>query len=83
MLKDNIYVANAYSADADIVLECSDALAFTKKLPSASIQLIITSPPYNIGKSYETRVSIEEYLDTQTELIKELVRVLNPRGSIC
>jgi len=74
---------NQYSANADIILECNNAVRFTKKLHEESIQLIITSPPYNIGKSYETRVSIQEYLDTQTELIKELVRVLSPKGSIC
>ena len=76
-------MTNQYSLDADIVLECNDALEFTRKLEDDSIQLIITSPPYNIGKSYETRVSIEEYLEEQAILIKELVRVLNKKGSIC
>jgi len=74
---------NQYADNADIVLECNDSVEFTKKLQTDSIQLIITSPPYNIGKSYETRVSIQEYLDTQADLINELVRVLNPHGSIC
>jgi len=69
--------------DAGIVLECNDAAEFAKKLPAESVQLIITSPPYNIGKSYETRKSIQEYLNAQTELIDELVRVLRPDGSIC
>jgi DNA modification methylase len=83
MLKNNLIMADQYAGNADIVLECNDAAAFTKKLQDESIQLIITSPPYNIGKSYETRTSIKEYLDTQSELIGELVRVLNPNGSIC
>jgi len=76
-------VANRYSPNANVVLECNDAVSFAKKLQDGSVQLIITSPPYNIGKSYETRISIQEYLDTQTELIAELVRVLHPNGSIC
>jgi DNA modification methylase len=76
-------MTNQYSVNADIVLECNDAVEFTKKIQDESIQLVIASPPYNIGKSYETRVSIQDYLDTQAELIKELVRVLNPNGSIC
>ena len=79
----NIKLENQYSDCADIVLECNDSISFTKKLADESIQLIVTSPPYNIGKSYETRVSINEYLDGQSELIKELVRVLKPTGSIC
>ena len=79
----NLVLADHYSANADIILECSDTVDFTKKLENESIQLIVTSPPYNIGKSYETRVSIQDYLDSQAEFIKELVRVLKPTGSIC
>lgn len=76
-------ITEQYSANAGIVLEHNDTVEFTKKLQDDSVQLIVTSPPYNIGKSYETRVSIQDYLDTQTELIKELVRVLRPSGSLC
>ena len=67
----------------DTRLVQGDSLAFTKGLDSNSVQLIITSPPYNVGKSYETKVSIDAYLDTQTELISELVRILDLKGSIC
>lgn len=45
--------------------------------------LIITSPPYNIGKSYEAKQSIEKYLETQETIIEKLLRVLSSRGSIC
>ena len=83
LLYDEIVFTDQFSTDADIVLECNDTVKFSKRLRDKSVQLIITSPPYNIGKSYETRVSIQEYLDTQTELISELVRILNPKGSIC
>lgn len=83
MLKGNFVFKNQYAYDADIVLENNDSVMFTKKLPDKSVQLIITSPPYNIGKAYETRVSISEYLDAQRTLIQDLVRVLNDRGSIC
>lgn len=82
-MQNDLTILNTYQQDAKIVLECNDTLAFTKKIPDESIQLIITSPPYNIGKSYETRVSIQEYLSGQVELIKELVRILKPSGSIC
>lgn len=83
MKNNNLILADQYSAKADIVLECNDAINFTRKLEDGSIHLIITSPPYNIGKSYETQVSIQEYLYTQVELIKELVRVMSPTGSLC
>lgn len=76
-------IMDHYVRGAGIVLECGDALEFTKRLGDETVQLIVTSPPYNIGKSYETRVSIQEYLDSQVELIQELKRVLHPSGSIC
>lgn len=45
--------------------------------------LIITSPPYNVGKSYEIKTSIEEYLRTQEEIIERLVESLSDCGSLC
>lgn len=65
------------------VLACEDNLIFITRLPSNSVKLIVTSPPYNIGKAYERRSSLEKYIDTQTRVIEECVRVLHPRGSIC
>lgn len=60
-----------------------DSMNMLSSLEDDSIQLIITSPPYNIGKSYETKTSIESYLQTQESIIAELIRILSPRGSIC
>jgi len=46
-------------------------------------KLILTSPPYNVGKEYESKTSIESYLQEQDKIVKELVSVLHPNGSIC
>lgn len=67
----------------DTHIACADNLEFMKGLKDGSMQLIVTSPPYNIGKSYEANASIEAYLAAQTKVIKECVRVLDPRGSLC
>lgn len=61
----------------------TDALSALKEIDNGFFKLIITSPPYNIGKSYEVKTSIEEYLSTQEEIISQLVRVLSDNGSIC
>ncbi len=45
--------------------------------------LIVTSPPYNIGKAYETRVGLETYLSWQREIISELIPRLKDTGSLC
>lgn len=60
-----------------------DALSFCNKLSNKSVDLIITSPPYNIGKEYETKKSIENYLEDIKPLLIELVRILNDKGSLC
>ena len=63
--------------------ECLDAAEFCRSIPDQSVKLIITSPPYNIGKSYETRTNIQEYIANFEPLISELVRVLKDDGSLC
>ncbi len=62
---------------------CGDSLKVLKEIEEGKFDLIITSPPYNIGKSYETKTSIEKYLETQEEIINELVRTLSDKGNLC
>ena len=60
-----------------------DSLTVLKEIECEKFDLIITSPPYNVGKSYETKTSIEKYLETQEEIINELVRTLSNKGNLC
>lgn len=60
-----------------------ESLDLLKTIDSNKFDLIITSPPYNVGKSYETKTSIEKYLKSQEDIISELYRVLSSSGSIC
>jgi DNA modification methylase len=76
-------VSNDVDFDKQIILQCADAFDFLQSIPSNLVKLIITSPPYNLGKQYETRVSLREYLKTQGKVIDELIRVLHPKGSVC
>lgn len=62
---------------------CEDNLLFMKKLPDACVQLIVTSPPYNMGKAYESKSTMEVYLNAQKKVITECTRLLHPRGSLC
>lgn len=64
-------------------IECLDNLTFMRKLENDSMNLIVTSPPYNIGKVYEKRTSNDIYIEQQAAAIAEAVRVLHPNGSIC
>mgnify|MGYP006295390409 CR=1 FL=1 len=60
-----------------------ESLSVLKTLRDNKFDLIITSPPYNIGKAYETKTSIEKYLESQEIIIKELVRLISTQGSLC
>jgi len=60
-----------------------DNLAFMRGLESKSMRLIVTSPPYNIGKPYEARSSLDSYVNSQARVIAECVRLLRPNGSLC
>lgn len=71
------------TGEPQAVIECEDNLTFMRKLKSESMQLIVTSPPYNIGKEYERRTSNEIYIEQQAAAIAEAVRLLHPKGSIC
>lgn len=64
-------------------LACEDNLQFMRSLKSGSMKLIVTSPPYNIGKSYERRKPLEAYLKAQAQVISECVRLLHKEGSLC
>src|SRR5437870_6541494 len=64
-------------------IACTDNLDFMRGLDDGMMKLIVTSPPYNIGKAYERRNSSDQYLASQKKVIDECVRLLHPQGSIC
>jgi DNA modification methylase len=77
------FIPEEFNPEADLILYPGDAEAFLDTIPSNSVGLIVTSPPYNIGKNYEQKIALEKYLETQEKLIGELYRVLREDGSIC
>lgn len=73
-------------ADYPVVLKnkiinqnCLDVLS---QVPDESIDLVVTSPPYNIGKEYERKKALSLYLEFQQGVIAECYRVLKKSGSI-
>jgi DNA modification methylase len=79
----NIEIADEFSIAEHAVLFHGSCLDLLREIPDRSMQLIVTSPPYNIGKEYERRLKIETYIEQQAEVIKQCVRVLADTGSIC
>ncbi len=54
-----------------------------EELPDCSVHLMVTSPPYNVGKDYDEDLSLEEYLAFLRRVWKEVHRVLVPGGRAC
>lgn len=67
----------------DYKIYTGDRIEFLNKVKNNSVQLIITSPPYNIGKSYERKEPLEKYLDEQKKTLIECVKKLKDEGSLC
>ncbi|NPV51648.1 MAG: site-specific DNA-methyltransferase [Candidatus Methanofastidiosum sp.] len=72
-----------FNKEAESIIYKGDCLELLSQIPDKFVKLIVTSPPYNVGKSYEKKIATKDYLNQQTEVIKECVRVLDDNGSIC
>ncbi|HQG97254.1 MAG TPA: site-specific DNA-methyltransferase [Thermotogota bacterium] len=76
-------IADHFDPNATIVLYEGDCLTLLGTIPEETVQLVVTSPPYNIGKEYEEKSSLSAYYQSQKRVIEECYRVLKPEGSIC
>lgn len=54
-----------------------------EELPDNSIHLMVTSPPYNVGKEYDRNLTLSEYREFLKRVWKETYRVLVPGGRVC
>ena len=80
---DKRKIADAFSLSENIVFYPGNCLDLLRTIPDEALRLVVTSPPYNIGKEYEKRLNLKSYLDQQAAVIRECVRCLSPQGSIC
>ena len=76
-------ISKCFADNEQVVVYPGDCLELLAQIPDKSVQLIVTSPPYNIGKEYERRLELDAYLEQQTSVIRECIRTLSSSGSIC
>ena len=83
MKKFKIVKKDTYQGEFDVLIANTDTLRFLKTVPNNTAELIVSSPPYNIGKCYESRKAFKEYLGFQKQVLEECYRILKPEGNLC
>ena len=78
-----IQIASGFDPNAQCVLYEGDCKELLSNIPDKTVKLVVTSPPYNLGKEYEKKQDIDTYLERQKPIIEECIRVLDDSGSIC
>ncbi len=76
-------IPSSYERSAPATLYRGDCRKLLAQMPDGEARLVVTSPPYNIGKPYETKLDLDAYVRQQAEVIAECVRILADDGSIC
>jgi len=75
------FLGNPAYENKDVLIYNMDCLDAMRKLPENIFDIAITSPPYNIGKAYESNLELTQYISWCAEWISELHRVSKPNGS--
>jgi adenine-specific DNA-methyltransferase len=80
---ENFVISSEWDSRSDAVLFYGDCRELLASMPDGSVQLIVTSPPYNMRKKYEKRIRLEDYLHRERHIIQMCIDKLSPGGSIC
>ena len=73
---------DVYFKDEDSLIYCSDCRSILPSIPDKSIDLVLTSPPYNLEKEYEARLTEKEYLDFVTVVLTKIYSCLASAGRV-
>ena len=76
-------IGDVYSADAQCTVHQGDWRQLFSQIPTESVDLTVTSPPYCIGKSYETTKTLDAFRDEHLAIIPKIVNITKPGGNIC
>ncbi len=73
-----------FKVDNKVTLFNGDCLKLLKQIPDEAVDIVITSPPYCIGKAYEDpHDDIETFQDQHNKIFSDIYRIIKPGGSIC
>lgn len=78
----SLAIENPIPHDVLDTIYCQDSRGM-HQLPDNSVHLMVTSPPYNVGKEYDDNLSLKEYRKLLGDVFRETHRVLVPGGRVC
>ncbi len=82
-MSSDVSIGKTFKPDHAVTVYEGPCLSLLSQIPDGAADLVVTSPPYNIGKEYERRLNLDAYVEDQSRVIAECVRVLSPRGNLC
>jgi site-specific DNA-methyltransferase (adenine-specific) len=80
--RDVAYIENQINPKNINKIFCKSSESMSE-LPDNSVHLMVTSPPYNVGKVYDNNLSLKEYREMLERVFRETYRVLVPGGRAC
>jgi DNA modification methylase len=80
--EDSIEVENTVPTEVLDKVLCQDSRKMNN-IPDSSVHLMVTSPPYNVGKEYDKELDLEEYLSLLRDVFSETYRVIVNGGRAC
>ncbi len=83
--RGELLISERFDRDTTVTLFRGDRLELLSQIATMGLkaQLIVTSPPYNVGKEYEQETSLDEYVAGQKQTIEACMEILARTGSIC
>jgi adenine-specific DNA-methyltransferase len=83
-IKSNLTLSlgSPYYETETCMLFCGDTLLLQKEIIPEIFSAVITSPPYNIGKEYESVKPLNDYIDWSVEWISGISKLLLPNGAL-
>ena len=82
LFKKNIPISGHFNKKTSSII-AEDIYKLADELPKNFFRLVISSPPYNIGKDYEQKKGLDNYLEYQEKIISKLAKLIHSKGSLC
>lgn len=81
--KTKVEISHNFDKKKKVALYSGDCFDLLTQMPDNSVDLVVTSPPYCMGKVYEKSTKTEDFVKNHEKLLPEMARIIKKGGSIC